>query len=184
MEKDVRFRDWLIVAVHSKDLDDLKLETLSRPSMVGKHVVPEDLSGMTLGQMLDLQECKNGEDIFYRTCEVLLGMSRKEVDDAKAVEVVCFTGWVAGRIIWINSLFEGIKLSPTNEQVKAGIMKLNFGVFGMIDWYAKRMGITDHDDVLGVTWMRIYKCMEIDNKSEAFNRRLQKVYVDQSKIKK
>lgn len=171
----MRFRDWLIVAAHSEDVKGLDMESLERPSKVGGHDVPVDLSEMTLGQMLDLQECSNGEDMFYLTCRVLLGMERGEVDNARAVEVVCFCGWVAGRVKWINGLFESVKVKPTDVQVRAGIGKMNFGVFGMIDWYAKRMGITDHNQVFGVSWMRIYKCLQIDAETEKFNREVQKV---------
>lgn len=136
---------------------------------------------MTLGQMLELQECADGLDMFYRTCRVLLGMKKNEVDDSLAVEVVAFTGWVVSRIVRINKLFEGTQLKPTDEQVRAGISKMNFGVFGMVDWYAKRMGITDHESVFRVPWIRIYKCMDIDTKTEQYNRRLQKVMSDESK---
>lgn len=175
MERDVKFKQWMIVAAHSKDVEGLELEKLGRPQKVGGCKVMDDLSEMTLGQMMELQDCEGAKDMFYRTCRVLLGMEKHDVDESLAVEVVAFTGWVAGRIIKINKLFNSVKLEPTDDQVRAGISKMNFGIFGIVDWYAKRMGITDHEKVFGVSWMRIYKCLEIDTRTEQFNRRLHKV---------
>lgn len=180
----MKFKQWMIVAAHSNDVEGLELEKLGRPSMVGKRLVPDDLSEMTLGQMMELQECDGARDMFYRTCRVLLGMEKDEVDESLAVEVVAFTGWVAGRIIQINKLFNGVKLEPTDDQVQAGISKMNFGIFGIVDWYAKRMGITDHEQVFGVSWMRIYKCLEIDTRTEQFNRRLHKVMSSKNRPKR
>lgn len=180
----MKFKQWMIVAAHSNDVEGLELEKLGRPSMVGKRQVPDDLSEMTLGQMMELQECDGARDMFYRTCRVLLGMEKDEVDESLAVEVVAFTGWVAGRIIQINKLFNGVKLEPTDDQVQAGISKMNFGIFGIVDWYAKRMGITDHEQVFGVSWMRIYKCLEIDTRTEQFNRRLHKVMSSKNRPKR
>ena len=37
---------------------------------------------------------------------------------------------------------------------------------------ARRMGIKDHDEVLGVPWMRLYKCMEMDGLQREYERRL------------
>ena len=58
---------------------------------------------------------------------------------------------------------------------------MRFGLFGMLDWYAVRMGISDHDQVLKVPWLRIYKCMDMDNKRRAYEKRLQKVQADEMK---
>ena len=79
----------------------------------------------------------------------------------------------------INALFDSVKGKPTKEEEKAGIDKLKFGVFGLIDWYALRMGITDHEEVTKVPWGRGYKCLEMDNKRHEFDKRLAKIYEDE-----
>ena len=76
----------------------------------------------------------------------------------------------------INKLFDSVKSKPTKEEERAGIENLKFGVFGLIDWYALRMGITDHEEVTKVTWGRVYKCLEMDNKKRDFEKRLAEVY--------
>ena len=76
----------------------------------------------------------------------------------------------------INKIFQRAEIKPTAEEQLAGIERLRFGLFGMIDSYARRMGISNHDDVMNVSWMKVYKCTEIDNSIVLFNRRLNDVY--------
>jgi hypothetical protein len=46
------------------------------------------------------------------------------------------------------------------------------------------MGVTNHDDVERVPWVRVYKCMQMDAETEAFNRRLNDVYRQENERKK
>lgn len=181
MKRKTKFREWFAIAIHSEDMKALKLEELTRPMKVAGRRTPENLNEMTVGQMAELSTLKDGAEMFYKVCGVLLGMTPKQVDSAKAVDVVRFVGWVLGQIKCINNLFDKAKLVPTQQERKAGIEHLNFGVFGMVDWYAKRMGISDHDKVMDVSWMRLYKCLDMDNKTTMFNRKLTKVYESESK---
>lgn len=184
MDIKTNFKTWLVLANHSANLDELKLETMTRPLKVGKVPTPDNLNSMTLGQMIELSELQNGSEMFYKVCSVLLGMSVKEVNKAAAVEVVRFVGWVAGSVKRINNLFDSVKNKPTKEEVQAGINRLNYGIFGLIDWYAKRMGIADHDEVLGVHWGRVYQCLKMDNETTEFQKRLNKIYADEVKSKR
>lgn len=184
MDIKTNFKTWLVLANHAANLDDLKLETMTRPLKVGKHDTPENLNSMTLGQMIDLSDLKDGSEMFYKVCKVLLGMKVAEVNKAPAVEVVRFVGWVVGSVKRINNLFDSVKNKPSKEEVQAGINRLNYGIFGLIDWYAKRMGITDHDEVLGVHWGRVYQCLKMDNETTEFQKRLNKIYADELKAKR
>lgn len=83
----------------------------------------------------------------------------------------------------ISKLFAKAKGTPTEREKKAGIDKLSFGLFGLLDWYALRMGITNHDDVLPVPWMRVYKCLDMDEKKALFNKKLQEVISDEYRRK-
>lgn len=184
MDIKTNFKTWLVLANHAQDLDGLHLETLTRPLKVGKHTTPENLNEMTMGQMIDLSELKTGSEMFYKVCEVLLGMPPKEVNKCAAVEVVRFVGWAAGTVKKINNLFDAVKNKPEKEEIQAGINKLSFGIFGLIDWYAQRMGITDHDEVLHVHWGRVYQCLKMDNETGQYRKRLDKIYTDNLKKKR
>ena len=179
MEKEITFREWAILSKFSSNTENLDMIGFTNPGKIGKFETPKDLNSMTIGQMVELSTCKNGIETFYKACEVLVKMSRKEVDESKATEVVRFVGWVVESVKKINDMFDRIKIKPSSEQQRAGIEDLNFGIFGLVDWYAKRMGITDHEDVMSVTWVRVYKCLEMDNKTSEFQKRLIKVYEDE-----
>lgn len=179
MRKEGKFKHWIVVATFSTDIEGLELEKCTRPLKVGKILTPASLDDMTIGQMVQMSECKTGGQVFYKVCEVLLGMGAKQVDDCSAVEVVRFVGWVLGRVKVINDLFDKAKSKPSDEEVRAGINKLKFGIFGLIDWYALRMGITDHEEVTKVPWGRVYKCLDMDTRTNDFRKKLQKVYEDE-----
>ena len=83
----------------------------------------------------------------------------------------------------MNKLFESLTPQATAKEKQAGIDTLHFGLFGMLDWYALRMGITNHDEVLQVPWMRIYTCMEMDNLRHAYERRYSKITSEEVRTK-
>lgn len=174
-----KFAYWLVVASHT----NFKLQVFSRPEKVGGVNVPSTLDELTIGQLMELSKLENSNESFYTICSIILGLNHKQVSKARAVDVVRFVGWVVGQVKKINKLFEETNIEPTQEEKKAGIESLKFGLFGMVDWYAKRMGIQNHDEVLQVPWLRIYKCLDMDNKTALFNRRLNKVYNDEYRQK-
>lgn len=179
MRDEETFKHWIVVATFSKDIERLELEKCTRPLKVGKIHTPSNLDDMTIGQMVQMSDCKTGSQLFYRVCKVLLGMEAQQVDNCLAVEVVRFVGWVLGRVKIINDLFDKAKSKPSDEEVRAGINHLKFGIFGLIDWYALRMGITDHEEVTKVPWGRVYKCLDMDTRTNEYKKKLQKVYEDE-----
>lgn len=146
-------------------------EDLKRPSYVGDNECPADLNSLTIGQLIELGQTE-GAEADYRITEIVLGYDRETTDQCRAIEVVPFLSWVGQQVRHINRLFEGISHKPTAKEKQAGIDHLQFGLFGMLDWFAKRMGISNHDDVLSVPWLRIYKCMDMDNKTTQYEKRL------------
>lgn len=180
----IKLKEWLVLAKHGRFVDEVDVKSLPRPSRVGKNEVPADLNGLTLGQLLQLQEMSTERDTFLVPCRVLFGMKDEETAECRALEVVCLASWVAREVERIGKLFEACHNKPTAQEVKAGIHQLNFGVFGMIDWYARRMGVTNHEEVERVPWVRVYKCMQMDAETEAFNRRLNEVYRQENKRRK
>lgn len=158
------------------------MEVFTRPAAVGEHTVPATLDEMTIGQMLSLQQCE-GDDVIYKACEYILDMSPHDVDDARAVDVVRFFGWVWGELQRIQKMFDALNEQPTDIEQRAGIEQLRFGVFAIADWYALRMGITDHEEALKTQWGRVYKCLEIDTKKQRYNLRLQELQNEEYKRK-
>lgn len=175
-KRGMKLKEWLVLASHGRFAEDVDVKNLTRPNMVGGNEVPQDLNGLTFGQLLSLTGVEKERDIFILPCRVLFGMEEKDVLECRAVDVVRFSSWVAREVKRIGMLFDKCHNEPRVQEVQAGIQRINFGVFGVVDWYAKRMGITDHEEVEKVPWVRVYKCMQMDAEVEAFNRRLNEIY--------
>lgn len=171
MDITTTFGEWLIIATTAH----YKMERYTRPAFVGDKQVPENLNALTIGQLIELSELGDTNQSIYKVTEIILGLTAEETDRARAVDVVRMVGWTFGEVEKINKLFETLRTEPTQREKKAGVDKLQFGLFGMLDWYALRMGIENHDDVLSVPWMRIYKCMDMDARKAQYERRLNEV---------
>jgi hypothetical protein len=121
------------------------------------------------------------DGMIYGICSIIMGLEAEEVDKARAVDVVRFAGWVMSEVKRINKLFEATNVKPTSQQIRAGINNLKFGLFGVLDWYALRMGYQDHEKVADVPWINIYKCMDMDAKKALFERKYQEVIADDNR---
>ena len=126
----------------------------------------------------------DSKDVALIPCKTLLNMKEESILNAKAETVLGFSMWVITEVERINKLFSSTSVKPTKEEKEAGVEKLSFGMFGMIDHYALRMGIANHEEVEKVPWIRIYKCLDIDSEKAKFQRRLQNVYSRNNKIAK
>lgn len=158
-------------------------DDLPRPEYVGDKPCPENLNGLTIGQLIELGNAE-GDMADYRICEIVMGYEKEATDKCRAIEVVPLLSWTGREVKKINRLFEGISHKPTAKEKQAGVERLQFGLFGMIDWYARRMGITDHDEVLTVPWLRIYKCMDMDNEVSQYEKRMNDITLREAKRKK
>lgn len=174
-------KEFLILSSVTKDDMQAKISRLQRPSFVYGRSVPTDLYLLTIGELFALQAIKTERDAILIPCKVILNLEENEVMKADAEEVFGFIVWVANEMAKINKLFERTRVPPTKEEKQAGVEQLNFGAFGIIDWYAQRMGITDHEAVEYVPWMRVYKCLEMDAQRTMYEKRLRDVYANSSK---
>ncbi len=179
--KQMMFGEWLRLTKHGSFEKSLQMESMTRPVFVGKKAVPSDLNELSFGQIIQMQGISDERMMFFVPARVILEMSEKDVMKAKAVDVVRFSVWVAKEMKRINKLFESTIRKPTEREKRAGIELLKFGVFGMVDWYALRMGLTDHEEVMSVPWMRVYKCLQMDSEKAKYQQRLRKIYEDEQR---
>lgn len=180
MDINTIFGYWVKVAPFT----GFKITKCGRPSYVGGRETPENLNTLTIGQLIELSELGDRNESVYRVAEIVMGLDAVAVDRSRAVDVVGLVGWVLSEVERINKIFGNIESKHTAAEKRAGVERLKFGLFGMLDWYAVRMGITDHDTVLAVPWLRIYKCMDMDNQRSEYERRLQQVRADEMKLKR
>lgn len=164
------------------------LNTRPRPDRLFGRRVPESLDGLTFGELLSLQEIDglNNGDSIVTLARVILKTRRPKrwLLRTPADRVFGFVAFVTKELERIGTLFKSIEHQPDEDEVAAGVNDLDFGPFGLVDWYARRMGITNHDDVLSVPWLRVYQCMKMDSDRDAYERRLRDIINAKFKPKK
>lgn len=186
--KSITFRAYLaIFATASEGTKQEQYEamvSLPRPMTVCGREVPKDLNLITYGQLDDLHDTPHGSAAIVNCCTVILGVTEGEVMDEQADRVFWFASFCNKEVERINKLFSGIRTDYEPEERMAGIDKLKFGSFGVLDWYARRMGITDQNEVRSVPWVRIYQCMKNDNEQGRYEKRLREVYRRKNQTRK
>ncbi|WP_291584058.1 hypothetical protein [Bacteroides sp.] len=158
-----------------------QINKLPKPDRIGKYVVPVSLDDISIGQLIELQSIVNIEELLFVPCRILFKLKDLEILKFPVEQLLGLYMWVMKEVERINKLFASTNISPTTEEIRAGIEKLSFGMFGLIDYYAIRMGITDHELVMSIPWTRVYKCMDIDAQKTRYERRLREVYQNKNK---
>ena len=155
-----------------------QLELIEPPARIGKADVPKDLQLVTFGTLTQLQQAAQPAD-YARTCcrlvSILTGESVERTMSRRACDVLGVVNMVRREMERIGKLFQALNGEKSSNEVAAGIDRLNFGAFGIVDWYAKRMGIVDHEEVFDTPWARIYQCMKIDYEQGEFEKRYRKI---------
>ena len=167
----ITLKDWLVLVQFS----DFQIGTAEEPPIkVGKVRTPSTLNDMSIGQLLQLSQLQE-QDVIFGICRVLLGIPAHKLLRLKATEVILFVAWVMGEVERINKLFSKLQVKRTDDEIKAGFDKIDNGAFGLIDWYAKRMGIHDHEEAQKVSWLIVYQCMKIDHDYFICQRKLMEI---------
>lgn len=157
------------------------IKAAKKPARLCGKDTPNTINDITMGQLLQLQDIKTMEDVLFVPAFVLLGIEKEEILKAEVGSVFGFSNWVAREVTRISKLFESTNVPPTSDEVMAGAKQMKFGAFGIIDSYARRMGITNHEEVESVPWVRVYKCMDIDAQKARFDRRLRNILMKKKK---
>lgn len=167
---------------HKKELMDI-LDGAEKPTEMCGVNVPEDLNLVSYGLLDDLANISVSgvADPMAEIISRLLEVDTEKVYEANVFDVFGISKWIGNEVKRINKLFESISPNYSPEEIAAGVKSLNFGSFGVLDWYANRQRISDQNQVRDVAWIRIYTCMKNDNKKAEFNKRLNKQY--QQKIR-
>lgn len=153
-----------------------RLRKQPRPERLCGKQVPLSLNTLSYGELDDLQTSAASQDPIGETAKILLGIKAEELLAEDVNFVFGFSNFVASEITRINKIFASIKPSYSQEERAAGIESLNFGSFGVLDWYAQRMRIANQNEVRNIAWVRIFQCMKNDNDKNEFERRLYQIY--------
>lgn len=187
-DDDVIFGKFVILMPYLTDeclAKDLEILNAAEPpkTMFGEPL--PDMNLITFGQYADLCDAipmENHIEAMRTIIKVLYeGKTDIEIDILPVEDVWGFCNFAIMETDRINKLFSSVHIEYTEQEKKAGIDKLQFGTFGILDWYARRMGIVDQNQVNNEKWVRIYQCMKNDTEEAAYNRRLQKVYEQEAR---
>ncbi len=165
------------IAENKEDVDK-QLLSLPKPDSLAGRPLPTDLNGISIGEVMMLQQAlKNGKTDFerFKSCaSILLQADIRPKHSAEAF--FGFGLWLLNELERIGKLFDRVKIQPTDDEIQAGYNTLQFGFFGTLDWWCRRMGIKDHSEAERVPWIRIYKCMDMDGKRLMYERKLRQIY--------
>lgn len=157
------------------------------PKKFNKRDVPDTLQMVTFGTLTQLQQAADSNDYLKTCCKlvsVLTGVDERVVASRRAYDVLGIVNMIKDEMERIGKLFKSLQGDHSSDEVAAGIERLDFGAFGIVDWYAQRMGIIDHEEVFATPWARIYQCMKIDHEQGEFEKRYRKIIENRSKLKK
>lgn len=160
------------------------LKEIAPPARVGLTEAPQDLNDLTLGQLIQLESIGAEKGVFAAIAVVLLGKSEDWAAKAPAMEMLGLRNMVVSEQDRIAGLFRSLARDPEPAEIMAGIEGLNFGMFGLADWYARRMGISDHDEAFNTPWIRIWQCRKNDIEEAEYQKRLQNIRTNMAKAKK
>lgn len=149
------------------------------PNKIAGKVLPKDLNEITYGQRIDLSDI-TGENFIIHPLKVLVGITEKELLRQNVSDVIRFSFMVVSELDRLNKRDEKfLKYDPEPEEVKAGVKKMDNGLFGTIDTIARRMNIS-HDDVLLLSQQKVFMMLKIDLDNYNYSKRLRKAYHDKT----
>lgn len=190
-DKPITFGEFTILMPYMTDEcreQDLKiLNEAEKPDFLLGQDVLENFNLITFGQYSDLCDAIGMQNHIEAMKSIIMAIydtTEDKILEESAYDVWGFCNFAIKECARINELFSSVHIEYTEQEKKAGIERLQFGTFGILDWYARRMGIVDQNLVNNEKWVRLYQCMKNDTDEAAYNRRLQKVYEAESKRKR
>lgn len=162
-------------------LEDAQVEALKDvacPASIAGKEAPQSLDDITLGQLIQLEEIGRNKGIFEAIAVALLGKPEGWAMKAPALPMLGLRNMVVKEQDRIAALFSSLTREHEPAEIMAGVEQLNFGIFGLADWYAQRMHITSHDEVFATPWIRIWQCRKNDADEAEYRKRLDKIRND------
>ncbi len=165
-----------------------KLQSIGRPLRLAGKKTPDNLDYITLGQLITLWHIKDERDLFYLSALCVLAYDENERRSRlkqwsigrklRRAGAGCAIGWsnfVSNELIRINEMWQRCNVPLSDIDRQAGAGELNFGFFSIIDAYAQRQGIVNHDDVLKVKWIEVWQSLQKDAEIAKFQLRRERI---------
>ncbi len=161
-----------------------RIRQIPCPKRIAWHRAPKDLNGITLAQLIALWSIPDERSILSDSLAAVFGYherprrcARKEWRmrrRARRVRIGKAAGWcnfIQAELLRIKEMWSRCDIPIDALDRQAGADRLNFGFFSIIDAYAQRQGIIDHDDVLKVKWIKVWQSLLKDAETYQFKKR-------------
>lgn len=155
-----------------------RIETLEPPRKFCGRDCPGNLQFVTFGTLIQLQTTPTGtyHDTATKLVAVLFpDLPESKINRAPARDVLGVVSMIAREMRRIGALFDTLNEEPSQDEQRAGVGSLKFGAFGIADYYAQRMNITDHETAYNTPWARIFKCLSMDKARGDYEKRLRTI---------
>lgn len=166
----------LLPALSAETVEAIK--SLNAPRKFCGRPCPDSLQRVNYGTLVTLQNVPTTS--YYETATNLVAvlfpeLKRARIDSAPAADVLGVVAMIAREMQRIGKIFSTLNDEPTPDEQRAGVEALQFGAFGIADYYAQRMGITDHETAFKTPWARIFKCLSMDKARGDYEKRLRTI---------
>lgn len=129
---------------------DYIVERSEKPRRLCGRYMPDSLTHLRMGTFVEVMQCKDE----VKLLTTIYNVTESELKTEWAQNVVGAIKWTIEQLESITASFSQLESDTTTD--KQG------NIFSTIDWYAQRMGITSHDDVLKVPCLIIWQCAKED----------------------
>lgn len=140
----------LLYSVGAITNHDYIVEHSVKPKLLCGRYMPSDLTHLRMGTFVEVMQCKDE----IKLLTTIYNVTQSELQTEWAQNVIGAIKWTIEQLESITESFSQLESDTEND--KQG------NIFSTIDWYAQRMGITNHDDVLKVPCLIIWQCAKED----------------------
>lgn len=147
------------------------IERAKKPEKMCGRYLPDDLNSMTMGTLVEVLNSKDEVKMLVS----IYNLTTSEIQDERADIVIGAIKWTNEQLQSICGLFKQLERDFTADEIMAGAEQMKGDIFSTIDWYARRMCITDHDDVLKTQWIKIWRCAKDDRDRDEYRQRLNNI---------
>lgn len=165
-----------------------RLASIPCPRRIAGHRAPKDLNALTLGQLIMLWSIKDERSILSDSLAAVFGWhpserrserrERRVRRHARHVRIGKAVGWcnfIQSELLRIKEMWSRCEVPIEALDRQAGIERLSFGFFSIIDAYAQRQHISDPDEVLKVQWVKVWQSLQKDAEIAKFQLRRERI---------
>lgn len=145
----------LLYSVGAITNHDYIVKHSEKPRRLCGRYMPSTLTHIRMGTFVEVMQCKDE----IKLLKTIYNVTESELQNEWAQNVIGAIKWTIEQLESITESFS--QLEDGTKTDKQG------NIFSAIDWYAQRMGITNHDDVLKVPCLIIWQCAKEDQERRA-----------------